>query len=90
MQNTPNYNLNKPEYTDFADVVKLNENMDILDTKLKEVSDIASDTNLRAEFDQHVANMAQHNQYMNGTQKVQLVFGVNKTLNCLTIEEVNI
>lgn len=90
MQQTPNYNLLKPDYTDFADVQKLNDNMDTLDTALKAVSDAANDTSLRQDFDAHVANMAQHNQIMNGAQKVQLVFGINYTLNCLTVEEVNI
>lgn len=31
MKKTVNYNLNKPEYTDFADVVNDNQNMDTLD-----------------------------------------------------------
>lgn len=35
MQTTTNYNLNKPENTDNALVGKLNENMDIIDAKLK-------------------------------------------------------
>ena len=44
----------------------------------------------KEEVDQHKAEMAQHNQFMDGAQKKQLVFGINKTLNCLTIEEVTI
>lgn len=35
MQTTTNYNLNKPESTDNVLVEKLNENMDIIDAKLK-------------------------------------------------------
>lgn len=39
MNQTENYNLNKPEYTDNVDVAKLNENADIIDAILKEHSD---------------------------------------------------
>ena len=34
MQNTTNYNLKKPDYTDFADIQDINDNMDIIDQKL--------------------------------------------------------
>ena len=34
MQNTTNLNLKKPEYTDFADIQDINDNMDILDDAL--------------------------------------------------------
>lgn len=34
MQNTTNYNLKKPDYTDFADIKDINDNMDIIDQKL--------------------------------------------------------
>lgn len=34
MQNTTNLNLKKPEYTDFADIQDINDNMDILDGAL--------------------------------------------------------
>jgi len=37
MQNTTNYNLNKPDGTDFAKIEFLNENADIVDEKLKEL-----------------------------------------------------
>lgn len=37
---TPNYSLNKPAYTDFADVAELNDNMDVIDTALKAHDDI--------------------------------------------------
>ena len=36
MQSTTNYGLNKPESTDFYNVADFNENMDIIDGKLKE------------------------------------------------------
>lgn len=39
MKWTPNYNLNKPEQTDYINVDDLNENMDTLDEELKKVSD---------------------------------------------------
>lgn len=34
MQNTTNYNLKKPEYTDFADIADINDNMDTIDAQL--------------------------------------------------------
>ena len=39
MQNTTNYNLNKPDGTDFVKIEFLNENADIVDEKLKELED---------------------------------------------------
>ena len=39
MKQTPNYNLNKPDYTDVADIKQLNANMDILDRIIKGISD---------------------------------------------------
>ena len=39
MQKTANYGLNKPETTDFYDVEHFNENMDAIDTKMKEIED---------------------------------------------------
>lgn len=38
--NTPNFNLVKPDLTDFADIRVLNSNMDIIDTELKKLSNI--------------------------------------------------
>lgn len=38
MQHTPNYNLNKPEPSDNYNVQHQNDNMDIIDAKLKEVN----------------------------------------------------
>jgi len=37
MQKTENYGLNKPESTDFYDVEDFNSNMDVIDTKMKEL-----------------------------------------------------
>lgn len=39
MQNTTNYNLNKPDGNDFVRIESLNENADIVDGKLKELED---------------------------------------------------
>lgn len=39
MQKTPNYELNKPGYEEFADIEVLNENADIIDTELKNLND---------------------------------------------------
>lgn len=37
--NTTNYNLVKPAYTDTADIMDINDNMDTIDAKLKELED---------------------------------------------------
>lgn len=42
MKYTPNYNFKKPDQTDSYNVDDFNGNMDILDTKLKEVADNTS------------------------------------------------
>lgn len=39
MQNTTNYNLKKPELTDYVNINDLNDNADIIDAKLKENAD---------------------------------------------------
>ena len=40
MQKTVNYQLNKPQLTDFANIEEaINPSMDIIDAKLKELSD---------------------------------------------------
>jgi hypothetical protein len=39
MNNTTNYNLKKPESTDFYNVDDSNDNMDIIDTEMKSQSD---------------------------------------------------
>ena len=39
MEQTTNYSLKKPEYTDVADIADINDNMDTIDTTLKSLSD---------------------------------------------------
>lgn len=51
MQNTTNYNLNKPEGNDYAKIQALNENADIIDAELKKIEEnstkiIVSETNI--------------------------------------------
>ena len=41
---TSNYNLKKPSQTDFVNIDDINGNMDIIDEKVKEISDSASDS----------------------------------------------
>ena len=43
---TSNYSLVKPELTDVADITAFGENWDIIDAKLKEVSDKAADPSI--------------------------------------------
>ena len=38
---TTNYNLTKPDMTDYADIRVLNTNMDIIDNAMKTISDLA-------------------------------------------------
>lgn len=39
--NTTNYNLTKPDMTDYADIRIINNNMDIIDSAMKTISDLA-------------------------------------------------
>lgn len=39
MENTNNLNLKKPDYTDFADIFDINDNMDTIDEKLHDTKD---------------------------------------------------
>lgn len=43
MKQTTNYNLRKPDQTDFYDIDDMNANADIIDAKLKEVEDKADE-----------------------------------------------
>ena len=43
MQQTTNYALNLPEDSDFADISKLNENMEIIDSALKQALEDAKE-----------------------------------------------
>lgn len=52
MQKTENYGLNKPESTDFYDVEHFNNNMDVLDAKMKEIEDKADPETLQG----HIGN----------------------------------
>ena len=54
MKNTQNYGLNKPEITDYYNVEHQNQNMDIIDVKLKEIDENA--TNAKGDVDTHTLN----------------------------------
>lgn len=43
---TTNYNLTKPDYNDNADIGVINDNMDIIDTKMKEIEDAGGGTTI--------------------------------------------
>lgn len=46
---------------------------------------------LKAKVDTHLGNMVQHNQFVNGAnKKIQVVLGWNDTLNCPTMEYVEV
>lgn len=48
---TTNYNLTKPDLTDWADIRVLNANMDIIDSAMKTISDLAGTGSGGAEID---------------------------------------
>ena len=79
MKNTTNYGLNKPETTDYYNVEHQNENMEILDGKLKEVEDYASDA--KADVDAHVTDK----ENPHGVTKEQL--GLDKVQNVSTNDQ---
>ena len=53
MQKTENYGLNKPESTDFYDVEDFNSNMDVIDTKMKELESASGQSQA---LEQHLAD----------------------------------
>ncbi len=95
---TPNYNLPTITGNMTADVVRdVNALAEATDDAIKQAVDgvdLSNITQAVANVDtrltKHLDNMAQHNQYMDGTTKKQLVFGVNQTLNCLTVDIVEV
>lgn len=54
MQSTTNYGLNKPESADIYNVDDFNENMDVIDSKLKEVEGTGTDT--KTDVENHIQN----------------------------------
>ncbi|MER2170546.1 MAG: hypothetical protein ABS938_07900 [Psychrobacillus psychrodurans] len=85
---TPNLLLKLPETHEHVLVEDLNENFTKIDTEIAKITD--EETGVEAKFIPHLGNMAMHNQFMDGSVKKQLVFGVNSTLNCLTINVVEV
>lgn len=64
---TTNYNLVKPSYNENADIAVVNGNMDIIDTKIKEVEDKTN------------SNSVEWNQLVNsGTKIAEITVGGNK------------
>lgn len=55
MKKTPNYNLMKPDQTDFYDVDDFNANADIIDAKLKELNDNKANNNSMTELKKEIA-----------------------------------
>lgn len=53
MQKTTNYGFNKPESNDFYNIDDFNENMDVIDAKLKEVEEASGKSE---ELTEHIAN----------------------------------
>lgn len=68
MQHTQNYNLNKPDVTDYAKIEALNDNAEIIDAKLKELEENGdlsqieqSISNVENELTTHLDNDVLHN-----------------------------
>lgn len=81
MTNTPNYDLEKPGYDDFADVEALNRNFDKIDTAIKNSSDSVNALSntfnqwhstdyvpTKAQLTQHLADYEYQTATINGTQ----------------------
>lgn len=94
MQNTTNYNLNKPDGTDYAKIQALNQNADIIDAALKENKDAIENLDLSqitqsiTEVDgrvtTHLDEKDKHNQFIHEGKLHQIGFGYNPTLGCMT------
>ena len=55
MQQTENYSLNKPELSDYADITKISENMDVIDAQLKEAQNHREDEGIHVTAEQKTA-----------------------------------
>ena len=86
--NTPNYNLKKPDPTDFIQVADLNGNFDIIDTKIKEVADAAQNNQkitqvetkankVETDLTNHLADATPH-QFTDGATKYEYGFKINQ------------
>lgn len=102
MKYTEKLQLKKPDLTDYVNISDINENMDVLDTAVKELQDGSTEiedlqTNdktlagaineLKENIVTHLADMNIHNQFLNGdNKKMQVTLGWNDALNCATME----
>lgn len=97
---TPKYNLEKPHEDDFYNVDVPNANMDKIDAALKALSDALgvidlttlsqAITAIENKVNEHFEDMAKHNQFIAGNKKYQMILGWNKTLNCPTMDYVEV
>jgi hypothetical protein len=97
---TTNYNLTKPGPEEFYDVGVPNANMDKIDAALKALSDALGVIDLTTlsqaitavenKVNEHFEDMAKHNQFIAGNKKYQMILGWNKTLNCPTMDYVEV
>lgn len=88
---TPNYNLPTITGNMTADVVRdMNALAVATDSALKGIGDGKADSTdlsqLQTQVTTHLNDMTRHNEFMNGAQKVRVVLGWNNTLNCPTME----
>lgn len=57
---TTNYSLVKPAYNETADIVVINNNMDIIDAKMKEIGDSAGSRALASDLNSHLTDAMPH------------------------------
>lgn len=95
MKYTTNYNLNKPDYTDGADIPgHYNENMDKIDTELKAISSQMADLDTKVETHKaesvHIGNNPACMAYKNTTQSIESGVEAKIALNATSFDNDNI
>lgn len=95
---TTNYNLPTITGNMTADVVRdMNALAEATDSAIKqavdgvELSQITQEVSkVDTKLTQHLDDMVKHNQFMDGQKKMQAILGWNKSLNCPTIDYVEV
>ena len=88
MTKTENLQLNKPDTDDFYDIGTYNANMDIIDTKIKELED----ANESSQLESHVANVNNPHKVTKaqiGLENVDNTTDINKPISTATQTAIN-
>ena len=78
---TTNYNLSKPSYNDNADIAVINSNMDIIDNKMKEIEDNATNATNKNASDISALNKVATTNLLNPSLQSQVINGITITAN---------